>query len=641
MKEENDLQNLLVKVIFYTKYEIIKEEKISIDTTFERIIDYFNNNVKIAQNEFGNVGFNLKSSYKLNNTNIKNEDTIKSLIESTDISELSEIKLCLEIEEIKKPTDNIINNLDEEINIIYKPKSNPFSIFSFNIKLGIVTLEPYAENIVTLYELNKFNSSSAYCNSPNDLFISGGNSDNIISNNFWIVDNNKKSITKKEMPFQKANHSMIYLKEKYILITGGDDLKSFFYDINKNSFIVCGDLSNKCSKPALFRYNDYIYCLSDLNEEKQFFERLCLKEDLSLSYWEKIYPCFGNELDSEFNIKNFGVTSELYNGFIVLGGGNLIKNTTYVYDVENNILSLSDGKNEKVYLEEKTFYKYENDKNYFVNFSGDFEKKQEIVFINQKNKSVLLVDVDSMDGTINMDKINENNESVKKEEIKNMTGNISIRVLFKKKENENLKYKIFGEKITPILDDILDEINEININENNINMINENDVDNNKKNQDLNNININQNNDEQNKNINNDDNDINVYKSKTDNYIKLENENDKKEDKKHKKLGLNKMTKAIKGIFKHKNKDKDKNKKDGNEEIEEEDDKEKNEENENDTSYKKSKTNKAKKYLGKLKNKLMKKRESSSVNKNKKKVKEEEKRERNNSLSMKITKKDE
>ena len=190
MKEENDLQNLLVKVIFYTKYEIIKEEEFSIDTTFEKIIDYFNNNVKIEQNEFGNVDYNLKSLYKISNTNIKNEDSIKSLIEPTDISKLSEIKLWVEVEEIKQPTDNIINNLHEEINIIYKPKSNPFSIFSFNIKLGIVTIEPYAENIVTLYELNKFNSSSAYCNSPNDLFISGGNSDNNISNNFWIINNN-------------------------------------------------------------------------------------------------------------------------------------------------------------------------------------------------------------------------------------------------------------------------------------------------------------------------------------------------------------------------------------------------------------------------------------------------------------------
>ena len=57
--------------------------------------------------------------------------------------------------------------------------------------------------------------------------------------------------------------------------------------INKNSFIICGDL----------------------NEEKEFFERLFLKEDLSLSYWEKIFPCFGNEFDSKFNIKNFGVAS--------------------------------------------------------------------------------------------------------------------------------------------------------------------------------------------------------------------------------------------------------------------------------------------------------------------------------------------
>ena len=636
MKEED----LLVKVNFYTKYEIIKEQEFPIDTSFEKIIEYFNNNVtKEKLNDFDNYQLNLKSVYKMNDTIIKNEDTIKSLMQSTDITELSEAILWIEVEEAEKQSNYISSNLDEDISMIYKPKSNPFSIFSFNIKLGIVILEPYSEEIINTYELNKFNNSSAYCNSPFDLFLSGGNSDNNISNNFWIIDS-KKSITKKEMPSPKENHSMLYLKEKYILITGGNDLKTFFYDINKNSFITCADLNHKCLKPALFRYNNYIYCLSDLNEEKQSFERLYIEGDLSLCKWENIYPTFANASDSVFSVKNFGVSSEVYNGVIILGGGNINKHNTYVYDVENNILALSDGKNENVFLEEKTFYKYEREKDYFVNFSGDFEKKQEIVFVNQKNKSVILVDVDSIDGKINKDKINENNEKIKNEENQKKIGNVSLRIIYKKKENEKLKYEIFGEKITPIFDDIIDEI-------------------------DLNDLNVNKINDDQKKDIEEKEekekkednkeefnsNDNNIIKSRTEKVITLnemisnddenklnisnkfavknnvDNNKNKEEDTKHKITNkVNKAIKGIKHIFKHK-------KKEG-----EEDEKEKKEESENEGGE--SKISKTKKYLGKLKDKFIKRRDSSvDHNNNMKKKKEEEKKdkkkERHNSITMK------
>ena len=552
-------------------------------------------------------------------------------MQSTDISELSEVVLWMEVEEVEKQLNNIGNNLDEDLNIIYKPKSNPFSIFSFNIKLGIVTLEPYSEDAINLYELNKFNSSSAYCNSQYDLYISGGNSDDNISNIFWIIDKNKKIITKTEMPSPKENHSMIYLKEKFILVTGGNDLKTFFYDINQNLFISCADLNHKCSKPALFRYNNYIYCLCDLDEKSQCFERLCLEGDLSLSQWEVIYPSFGNASDSAFNVKNFGVTSEAYNGAIILGGGNITKNNTYVYDIENNILSLTSGKNENVFLEEKTFYRYESDTDYFVNFSGDFEKKQEIVFVNQKNKSVILVDVDSMDGKINKEKINQNNQRIKIEEANKMYGNVSIRIIYKKKENEKLKYDILGEKITPIFDDIMDDID---IDESNANEIDDNNKvevkKDNKEELDLNENNI------VNKSktahvipvndiiINEDENKINTINTFA---VKGNNDNnkDKEEDTKHKIKGkVTKAIKGIKGIFKHKNKDK----------IEgEEEEKGKKEESENDGESKISKT---KKYLKQLKRKFIKKRDS-SVGNDKKNLnkKKEDKKERHNSFKAK------
>ena len=626
MTEENNSKNLLVKIIFYTEYEIIKEEEFNIDTTYEKIKEYFNKNIQNQQNEDENYKLYLKPSYKINDIIFEKEVNIKSLLQSINISELSEIKLWLELEEKKESYNIIKNNLDEEINMIYKPKSNPFSIFSFNINLGIVTLVPYEENIVTLYELDKFDSFSAYCNSPNGLYLSGGNEKNNDSNNFWIIDNNKKIINKKEMPFKKSNHSMLYLKEKLILVAGGDNLKTLFYDISQNTFISCSDLNSNHFKPALFRYNNYIYCLSDLNEKKQYFERLYINENLSLCYWEKIYPFFGNELDAEFNMINYGITSEQCQGCIILGGGKN-KDNTYLYNVENNILSLTKGKNEKVYLEEKTFFKYELDKNYFINFSGDFEKKQEIIFLNQKNKSLLLVDVDEIDGKININKIKENNSNIEKEEKKNY-GNISIRIIYKKKENEKIKYDILGEKISLTLDDISDEIN-------NENEINEKE---NLEKENLDNINISQISDDQNR-----------YSLRYSNIsYQSENDSDNKNEKKTKKTGIkSKMTSAINGTikyFKTKKKDNkdDKDKKnviEGNGDLVQEkyieDNKESSENNEK--KQKKTLTNR---YFGKLKDKFIKKKKSSSIddkaekNKDKKKDSKKEK-ERNKSLHIK------
>ena len=79
--------------------------------------------------------------------------------------------------------------------------------------------------------MNKFNESSSYCNSLNDLYISE-------EKDFWSIVNNDFKIKKKNMPSNKRNHSMIFLitndNNEWVFILGGENKKSFYYDLNKN-----------------------------------------------------------------------------------------------------------------------------------------------------------------------------------------------------------------------------------------------------------------------------------------------------------------------------------------------------------------------------------------------------------------------
>ena len=82
-----------------------------------------------------------------------------------------------------------------------------------------MSLEQYPDNIENEYELEKFNICSAYCNSPNSLFISGGRFNEEKIDNFWIIDNTFFSIKKSSMILPKINHTMIYriiIKKLYL-----------------------------------------------------------------------------------------------------------------------------------------------------------------------------------------------------------------------------------------------------------------------------------------------------------------------------------------------------------------------------------------------------------------------------------------
>ena len=255
-------EEIPILVIYYIKSKIIHKKQFGSFTKFGELITYFNTNIK-------SDSIKLKKRYLLNDKEIKEEDLLLDLIQAYDKSKkIISANFSLELEEI--------NNIGDEEYSSYKkilqPKYNPnFGIYIFYPETCSLSLEEYPEIITKKYQLYKINNFSAYCNSYDNLFISGGIYNQKEIKDFWIINNNNLSIIKKEMPLSKSNHSMIYIESnnsKFIFFIGGNDLNTFYYDINNKKFELWNNMNSLYIQPNLIQDYNYIYCFNtkkDLN----------------------------------------------------------------------------------------------------------------------------------------------------------------------------------------------------------------------------------------------------------------------------------------------------------------------------------------------------------------------------------------
>jgi len=378
-----------VKVIYFSKKRIINENQFYLNSTFRSVLDYFNKNIK----QEGKT--RLKNEYIYNNKIINPNELLINLIQikkNSSSSTIESVEILIEIEESDILGDENIPNFD----IIIQPKIDPFGIFVYKIKEGLINLQVYPYKIYEKYELFKFNDFSAYCNSPKSLFISGGKCNDKSIKDFWIINNQKFSIIKKNLPIEKSNHSIIYIRLKdmeYIFMAGGDDLSTFYYNIKNDCFENWGDMNTMHIKPALYQYKNYLYCFNSFSNYDNYFERTNLSSQEHT--WEKIFPVFDNDT-IDFKTESFGVSSCI-NECILLVGGDNIKPKTLVYDPINNFLSLSEeGKNEKIKLSDKYFYKVNNIHN--VALPSTLKTKKEIAVVNKIKQTVRLIDFNVSDG---------------------------------------------------------------------------------------------------------------------------------------------------------------------------------------------------------------------------------------------------
>ena len=430
----NDIGSFPVKVVFFTKNRIISEEQFRLDSSFGDIIEFF----QIYLCEEGKT--KLKRFYLFNGVktsvyekliNLVNIQTNNSPINSDQIIEFS-----FEIEEIEKLDDELLQSFET----LLQPKINPFGIFVYKPKEGIITLEHYPIKIAEKFELKKYNEFSAYCNSPKKLFVSGGKSTENIYKDFWIIDNKKYSIIKKSMPFIKANHSMIYINinnEEFIFIAGGDTNKfCFYYDIHSNIFVNWIEMNSYHIKPALYQFENFLYCFDIYDKNEYYFERTNLVTDNNNTKWEKIIPKINNGINIVFPTNFLGVSS-CNNGQIFLIGGQENINTYLYYPAKNNLSLNENTKLENLSLSDKLFYKVNKFHN--VALPSTLYEKKEIIVINKIKTSIRIIKFIVSDGLSKVKFKDNYNVSKQNSEY----GNIFLKI----KQKENKKLQIQSQKI--------------------------------------------------------------------------------------------------------------------------------------------------------------------------------------------------
>ena len=466
-------QPIPVQVIYFIKNKIIASHKFFLNSTFGSILEYFEKLKEKGKTK-------LKNEYKHNNKKILTKEPLINLIElkkNSSSSTIESAEIYLELNEENNIINNNINN-NPFFEIILQPKKNPFGIYVYKIKEGIISLEQYPEKINKKYELEKYDISSAYCNSRKYLYISGGKIKNKSLNDFWIINNKKFSINKKKMPYSKSNHSMIYIhlnNNEYIFIAGGDNnLITFYYNIRLKSFIIWSDMNTFNIKPALYQYNQYLYsfnCNFNIkNNDKLFFERTNLVT--GKPYWEKIEPKYDVNITPNFQNKNICGICCGYNidEVIILGGEerNVGDNedgySIIMYKFNKNILSekqiinnINKGIN-SINLLDKKFY--DINKTFCVNLPSSLDTKKEIVLINKIKQTIRKIPFNVMNNVISNIKIKEDN-SEKNNDFNN--NNDVGNIIVKAKIHERLRFEIKPEiveaqKLTfEKKEDILDE----------------------------------------------------------------------------------------------------------------------------------------------------------------------------------------
>ena len=377
----NNKKDNVIKAKYYTKKGVIKEGKFNSNSTFGQILDYFKKNNK-------NIFFKLKPKYIFNGEIVKNNQLISKLIHIDKNCSLKFAEIWIEI-------NNESNDKTGEQDIIQKkilkPKKNPFGILVITPSKDSISLEKYPEYTTKKFNLYDFNYTSAYCDSPNFLFISGGEQKSKILDNFWIIEHELYNIEHKKMPYPKKNHSMIYIEEGLVYIVGGNNNITFFYDLEKDEFIKCGNLIQVCLEPTLLRINDFIYCLSSL-KDKNFFERI--KISRMSGNWEKVNVFISPENKIKFTNNFFGALN-MGDGNLIICGGNDISENSFIFNCFSHTLIKTDEKDENIELGDKRLYPIDN--NYYIGISRYFEENKEIIILNKETKKLKKIKCSTME----------------------------------------------------------------------------------------------------------------------------------------------------------------------------------------------------------------------------------------------------
>ena len=448
MYSSNKSKEFPITITYCTKIRTLYQEKANSNETFSEILERFEKNYLYKKDA------KLKSSYYINDREIRKKQLLEELVKENTSQPLNNVvdkaELSIELEDLCYNGDASYQNYKK----IILPKSNPFSLYIYSPKEKNIILQNIPEKNISLFELNNFNEGSAYCNGYNELYISGGNDNN---KDFWMINNSNFEIKKQNMLSGKKNHSMIYInfndENEWVFIAGGEDKKTYYYDIKKNYFINWGNSLEVHIKPALIKVGEYLYIFDEINIKKIFFERTKIIEPTRK--WEKIVPNFDKKLMDNFP-SNFGVSFDS-SGKILLLGGNNVKtvNDTYIYEPGINTIVLSkNGTNDNMLFYDKTFYKV--NKRYSINIPENLNEVKEIGVSDKQDQSLIKLSLN----IVSNDEYNVASKLSFDDKIQYCSedkGNITIKASYKEikqnKYNQNYNYNYNQSKEQPIICD--------------------------------------------------------------------------------------------------------------------------------------------------------------------------------------------
>ena len=369
MKKDKQIE---IKIYYKCKNRTIKEFSLDkYNTTFGDILDLYYKDIKID-----NEQFRLKSKYFFNKRELEKHDRIVNLLmnEHYDIQNMKRIKIEIYLDEIYKIYDE---DLPKYNKLIIPIKNNDsLELYVYYPEKGIMDIEEYHKNFFEEYSLFKINDKTSFCNSYNYLFLSGGEYNNEIINNFWIIDNLQYSIKLLSIPSPKSNHTMSNINNEYILIIGGNDEKTYLFNKEKSEFIFFGNTNNLHLNPIITLYNNYLYCFSEQNH-KIIAEKKILSIDNNL--WENIDLSL---INSQRNIEQSNQDT------LVL----ILENKKYYeFSPENKSIKkikFNDDDNYKLNINsnDKNFYKLNKDYNACI--PQNFKEEKFLYVLNKKWRKI-------------------------------------------------------------------------------------------------------------------------------------------------------------------------------------------------------------------------------------------------------------
>ena len=391
------------------------------------INDYLKeNNLSLPENYFNDLSMLEKR--------INSQDKISTLLPNNE----KEIQNNIDNKSIDlKPEDEIF------VQKIAKPFYNPFEILCFSKNEKKFKILRYTNELKDNTEINKFGTSSAYCNGFNHLYLSGGENS---LNKFWDIDLKKDKIKAPKYMPPKKNHSMIYIAKYIIFLVGGNNLETFYYNIKEKKIINWGRLNILRIEPALHVIKNKLYCIDSYNNINNNHNYTLEVTELTSNEgkWELIQPKLSfNIINRIFNQQYFGVSKDKDDNILFLGGSihNNEKNMNFMYNIKDNIIELSHIKYEKFNLKEKTFCPFNKKYDYILT---DFPRNSpQIAFYNKNKGKIELINFSSINDSkifevdINDNSFFNNNNNKRISQIENHN-NIEINNN-KKSEFDNFK----------------------------------------------------------------------------------------------------------------------------------------------------------------------------------------------------------